>query len=119
MLQQARADTLYRELAERMDAADTLKNHAFAERFSRKEALRDWQVLTRLFMWLMARIVAEPHGPEVFAGEQSVLERLRHKKSVDGWLELCESAGRVFADTDHLHLDKKQALLMLLRATGE
>ena len=76
-------------------------------------------MLTRLFLWLMARIVAKTHGQEVYHGEHAVLERLRRKKPVAGWLELYESASRLFADTDHLYLDKKQALLMLLRAAGE
>jgi DNA polymerase-3 subunit delta' len=118
-LQQARADIVYRELLERASDFDMLKNHAFAERFARKDAAQDWQVLSRLFMWMMARIAAPAEGHEVYSGEHEALGRLQSGKTLDGWLDLWEKAGRLLADTEYLHLDKKQAILTLLRAAGE
>ena len=117
----AGADTIYKELAERMSTPDTLKLHAFADRFARKENDAEWKVLNRLFLWLVSRIMMPPQAlsAEIFSGEKALLERLRRAKSLDLWTELWEKAGRLLADTARLHLDRKQAILTLLRAAAE
>lgn len=118
-LQQARADLLYRELIEHVSAYNILKTHTFADRFVRKEAIAEWQIFSRLFLWLITRIMKPLEHAEVYAGEHEQLLKLRNRKSLDVWLELWEKAGKLLADTEHLHLDKKQAILLLLRAAGE
>jgi DNA polymerase III subunit delta' len=117
----AEADVLYQELTERMSAPDTLKLHAFADRFARKENDAEWKVLSRLLLWLLSRIATPPQAlsNEVFSGEWPLLERLRRAKPLDLWTELWEKASRLLADTARLHLDRKQAILTLLRAAAE
>jgi len=119
MLMEAGADTLYQELLTRLAEPDTIKNHSFADRFARKENAGEWQVLSRLFLWLLARIASGEQAAEAFPGERARLARLRQAKPLDAWLELWERAGRLLADATHLHLDKKQTVLTLLRAAGE
>jgi len=116
---EARADILYKELLERVTAPDTLKSHAFADRFARKDAAGDWQVFCHLFLWLMLRVVSPQHHAQVFAEEGDALARLRKAKSLDAWLDLKDRAAKLLTDTDHLYLDKKQTILTLLRAAGE
>jgi hypothetical protein len=117
-----KADALYRELLELITTSPgTQKLHTFAERFARKDADAQWHILSRLFLWLLSRIIA--HGAsisaEVFPGEQQALLRLHNAKPLDNWTELWEKAGKLLSDADRLHLDKKQAILTLLRAIGE
>jgi hypothetical protein len=76
-------------------------------------------VLSRLFLWLITRIASGKEVGEVYLGEHAALEHLRTVKPLDSWLDLWERAGKLLADTEHLHLDKKQAILTLLRAAGE
>jgi DNA polymerase-3 subunit delta' len=118
---ESKAETLYRELLERISIPDTLKLYEFADRFARKDSDKQWQLFSRLMLWLLARIatVGAGSGAEVFAGEGQVLERLKASKPLDLWTELWEKARRLLADTEHLHLDRKQAVITLLRAAGE
>lgn len=116
----ARADTMYQELAERIASPATLKTHSFAERFNRKENKDAFAVLMRLLPWLLTRIASGKEcAVEIFPGERETLARLRDIRPLDAWLDLYERANKLLADTDHLHLDKKQAIITLLRAAGE
>jgi DNA polymerase-3 subunit delta' len=118
-LQAVRADTIYQELVERVMTPDTLKNHAFAERFARKENAVGFQVLCRLFLRLLKRIAAQGEGPEVYPGEHAALARLRSMKPLDTWLDLWERASKLFSDAEHLYLDKKQVIITSLKAAAE
>jgi DNA polymerase-3 subunit delta' len=118
-LAHARADTLYQELLERMASPDTLKAHAFADRFARKENEEGFRTVCRLFLTLLNRMIAQGEGLEVFPGEHALLARLREGKSTEAWLDLWERSGKLFADARYIHLDKKQVLITILRAVVE
>jgi DNA polymerase-3 subunit delta' len=114
-----KADRLYQELCEQIANRDTLKYHSFAERFARKEQNKEWQVLKRLILWLCWRVTTQNFEYEIFIGERRILERLHTLKPRQDWIDLWEKAGKLLSDTDHLHLDRKQTILTLLRAISE
>ncbi|HEU5048075.1 MAG TPA: DNA polymerase III subunit delta' [Rickettsiales bacterium] len=116
-LVQGRADELYEEVVRLLSGADTLKLHAFAERFARKDAEAEWQILKRLVLWLIVRMAALDNGlaGEVFSGEREALEGLRASKPGYFWTEMWERAGNLFGETEHLYLDRKQAVITLFR----
>jgi len=111
------ADTLYEELLDLFTRQDTVKLHAFAERFARKDAEEEWQVLKRLVFWLLARIASASAGikAEVFTGEGEILRNLYSSKSAQFWTEAYEKGGRLFTETENLYLDRKQAIITLMR----
>ncbi len=116
-----KADSLYKEILELVHAPETLKLHTFADRFARKENERNWKTFTYLVQWLISRIVAcgAAEVVEIFPGENQILKRLHLAKPLDTWTELWEKTGNLFYDTEHLHLDRKQAIITLIRAISE
>jgi DNA polymerase-3 subunit delta' len=118
---QSKADVLYRELLERVGTTNTIKIYEFADRFARKDSDKEWKLFSRLLLWLLTRVakVDETVTSEVFPGEKQILLRLKASKPLDLWTELWEKAGWLLADTEHLHLDRKQAIITLLRAIAE
>jgi DNA polymerase-3 subunit delta' len=116
-LMEAKADVMYKDLLEMMANPNVLKSHSFADKFARKDADTQFRVLSRLMLWLPARIVV-PVGAEVFPGERALLERLAREKPIEAWTAWWEMAGRLLSDTQHLHLDRKQAILTLLGAVA-
>lgn len=115
---ESRADTLYEELLERIIVNDTIKLHSFAERFARKDADKEWQVLKRLVLWLIVRTAS--YGgqitPEVFLGEHVKLQTLHSRKPVYYWPDIWEKTGHLFSETERLYLDRKQAIVTLVRS---
>ncbi len=111
------ADVLYEELLERMAARDTVKLHAFAERFARKDADPDWQILKRLTLWLVSRIASVGTGlkAEVFMGEGDILQNIHARKPAYFWNEAWDKSSALFSETEHLYLDRKQAIISLIR----
>lgn len=112
------ADELYKELLERVSTKDTPALHVFAERFARKDAESSWHILKRLTFWMIARIASANAGikGEVFFGEHEVLNKLYASKPLTFWTELWEKTGSIFAETENLYLDRKQAVVTLIRA---
>lgn len=111
------ATELYRDMLDVMTNPETSAQHQFADRLNRKEADEKFQCFTYLMPWLITRIAAhnaEPQ-PEIFPGEREYIDRLQHAKPRDAWLDLWERAGTLLADTTHLYLDKKQAVITLIR----
>lgn len=119
-LMEGQADALYKELLENVTSKDTVRLHSFAERFARKDAEAQWQVLKRLVFWLITRIASSPAGigQEVFPGEMETLMRLHASKPYYFWTELWEKTGSIFAETENLYLDRKQAMITLMRGMG-
>ena len=116
-LVEGEADALYEEVLDLFTAKDTVKLHTFAERFARKDADEQWQILKRLVFWLLARIAAVDAGIvlEVFAGEGEILRNIYSGKPVSFWTEAWDTSGRLFAETENLYLDRKQAIITLMR----
>ena len=114
---QEKADILYQELLEIITAKDTVKMHVFTDRFARKDAHKSWEVLKQLMLWLIARIVSVEVGSvsEVFSGEIALLRSLHAGKPAFLWHELWEKTQEIFMQTEHLYLDRKQAIITLLR----
>ena len=48
---------------------------------------------------------------EVVAGEGALMNRLLAAASLDHWLEVWEKINTLFARTEAVHLDRKQAVL--------
>lgn len=110
---------LYRELIGLLSALpklDVPALHAFAERVTRPEADSAWRTVTELTIWWLARLIRaggrQGRGMvEVVPGEASLMGRLLAAASLDRWLDLWEKTGSLFARTDAVNLDRKQALL--------
>jgi DNA polymerase-3 subunit delta' len=117
-LVKGRADALYEELLERVTVHDTVKLHAFADRFARKDAESDWQIVKRLTLWLIARVASlgAGLGAEVFSGERAKLQHIHASKPAYFWTEIWEKTGNLFSDTERLYLDRKQAIISLMGA---
>lgn len=115
---EGKADELVATLLEQIAARDVVKLHAFADRFARKDAEKHWQVLKRMALWLIARIAAMPGGikAELFPGEQGALHKIYTSKPAYFWTELWEKSQNLFAETEHLYLDRKQAIITLMGA---
>lgn len=117
MLIEGEADKLYEEVLDLFTGKDTLKLHAFADRFARKDAEPQWQILKRLVFWLLPRIASVEAGlsAEVFAGEGEILRNIYASRPVSFWTDAWEKSGRLFAETENLYLDRKQAIISLMR----
>ena len=110
---------LYRELVGLMQTLprlDVPALHAFADRVGRADADAAWRTLTELFGWWLARLIQaggrRGEGmAEVVAGEGAVMARLLASGGLDRWLEVWEKVTSLFARTDAVNLERKQALL--------
>jgi DNA polymerase-3 subunit delta' len=110
------ADTLYEEMLERLTHTDTVKLHAFADRFARKDAEPEWQILKRLVFWLINRVAALDNAKEeVFEGEKKILQKLHAAKPLSFWTDIWERTHKLFVETENLYLDRKQAVITLVR----
>jgi DNA polymerase-3 subunit delta' len=90
--------------------------HAFGDRVSRPEAEPAWRTVTELLIWWLARLVQaggrEGRGmSEVVPGEAALMNRLLSAAGLERWLELWEKVQALFARTDAVNLDRKQAIL--------
>nr|WP_249208748.1 DNA polymerase III subunit delta' [Magnetospirillum sulfuroxidans] len=110
---------LYRDLIGLLSALprlDVPALHAFAERVGKSDADSAWRTVTELTTWWLARLVRaggrQGKGmSEVVPGEAALMGRLLAAASLDRWLDLWEKTGALFARTDAVNLDRKQALL--------
>ncbi|MEI7668820.1 MAG: hypothetical protein WCJ33_01910, partial [Pseudomonadota bacterium] len=113
------ADKIYEELLEFFLGSNNISSlHSFADRFSSKDNEKQWQMLKRLILWLIARIASASGGisHEVFKGEMAKINQLATAKNLYFWTELWEKAGNIFSETDRLYLDKKQAIITIIRS---
>ncbi|MGE5515796.1 MAG: DNA polymerase III subunit delta' [Bacteroidota bacterium] len=110
---------LYRELIGLLSALprlDVPALHAFADRVARADAEAAWRTVTELLGWWLARLIRaggrEGKGmSEVVAGEGALMGRLLHAADLERWLEVWEKVTALFARTDAVNLDRKQAML--------
>jgi DNA polymerase III subunit delta' len=110
---------LYRDVMALFDSLprlDILAAHALADRVARPDADGAWRTVTDLTGWWLARLVRAGARPgialaETVAGEARLMERLLATASLERWLELWEKVTALFARTDAIALDRKQALL--------
>lgn len=110
---------LYRELIGLLSALpklDVPALHAFADRVARADADAAWRTVTELLGWWLARLIRaggrEGKGmSEVVAGEGALMGRLLSAADLERWLEVWEKVTALFARTDAVNLDRKQAML--------
>lgn len=110
---------LYQELMAMLVALprlDVPALHAFGDRVSRPEAEAAWRTVTELLTWWLARLVQaggrQGRGMvEVVPGEAALMNRLLSAAGLERWLELWEKVRALFARTDAVNLDRKQAIL--------
>jgi DNA polymerase-3 subunit delta' len=110
---------LYRELIgllSTLPKLDVPALHAFADRVARSDADAAWRTVTELLGWWLARLIRaggrEGRGmSEVVAGEGALMGRLLGAADLERWLEVWEKVTALFARTDAVNLDRKQAML--------
>lgn len=110
---------LYRELIGLLSALprlDVPALHAFADRVARVDADAAWRTVTELLGWWLARLIRaggrQGRGmSEVVAGEGALMGRLLTAADLERWLEVWEKVTALFARTDAVNLDRKQAML--------
>lgn len=110
---------LYRDLIGLLSALprlDVPALHAFADRVARADADAAWRTVTELLGWWLARLIRaggrEGRGmSEVVPGEGALMGRLLSAADLERWLEVWEKVTALFARTDAVNLDRKQAML--------
>ncbi len=89
--------------------------HAFADRVAKGGGDADsFRTVSELFTWWLARLVhAGGTGgvAEVVEGEAAVMARLLAAASLEQWVEVWEKISHLFARTEAVNLDRKQAVL--------
>jgi DNA polymerase-3 subunit delta' len=90
--------------------------HAFGDRVARPDNDGAFRTVTELLVWWLARLVRaggrQGRGMvEVVPGEAALISRLLAAASLDHWLEVWEKITTLFAKTESVHLDRKQAVL--------
>ena len=110
---------LYRDLMGLLQALprlDVPALHAFGDKVARPENDGSFRTVTELLGWWLARLIraggSNGNGmDEVVAGEGALMNRLLAAASLDHWLEVWEKINTLFARTEAVHLDRKQAVL--------
>lgn len=110
---------LYRDLIGLLSALprlDVPALHAFADRVARADADAAWRTVTELLGWWLARLIRaggrQGSGmSEVVPGEGALMGRLLAAADLERWLEVWEKITALFARTDAVNLDRKQAML--------
>jgi len=110
---------LYRDVFGLLDGLPNLDIpalHAFGDRVSRPENDAAFRTVTDLLTWWLARLVRaggrQGRGMvEAMPGEAALMNRLLSLASLEHWLEVWEKINTLFARTEAVHLDRKQAVL--------
>ncbi|MGE5505704.1 MAG: DNA polymerase III subunit delta' [Actinomycetota bacterium] len=110
---------LYRDLLGLLDGLpklDVPALHGFGDRVARPENDAAFRTVTELLTWWLARLVRaggrQGQGmTEVVPGEAALIGRLLAAASLDQWLQVWEKITSLFARTDAVNLDRKQAIL--------
>lgn len=111
-------ESLYRDILSLLVNPDTAAMHGFADRMNRKGSEPQFHIFNLLIPWLITRVCAHQRElqPEVFAGERDMLDSLLARKPQEFWLEQWDKANELLRNTENLYLDKKQAVITLMRA---
>ena len=87
--------------------------HAFTDKMARADD--GFRLTAELLVWWLGRMIAAGgHGalpPEIVAGEGALMVRLHGAAALDRWVAVWEKITQLFARTEAVNLDKKQALL--------
>ncbi|BAE51253.1 DNA polymerase III subunit delta' [Paramagnetospirillum magneticum] len=110
---------LYRDLLNLLQGLprlDVPALHAFGDKVARPENDGSFRTVTELLGWWLARLIRAGGRQgagmaEVVAGEGALMERLLAAASLEHWLEVWEKITTLFARTEAVHLDRKQAVL--------
>ena len=110
---------LYRELLTLLGGLprlDVPALHAFGDKVARQENEAAFRTVTELLTWWLARLVRAGGRQgagmtEVLPGEAALMNRLLAAANLDHWLEVWEKITTLFARTEAVHLDRKQAVL--------
>lgn len=110
---------LYRDVITLLSALprlDVPALHAFSDRVARPDAEAAWRTVSELLGWWLARLIRaggrQGRGmSEVVPGEAAVMNRLLASADLERWLEVWEKVTSLFARTDAVNLDRKQAML--------
>jgi len=111
--------TLYRSMLEILSQTqpiDVVRLHAFADQLARADAEDAYRISGELLLRLLARLAARSvgrgsNGQEFVAGEDDAIRCLAVRAGAAHWAALRENIQNVFASTDDLNLDRKQAIL--------
>jgi len=117
---------LYAAVAEvlaAMPGLPTAAAHAFADRFTRRDADALWDAATEMIVWWLARLVrqlAEGRAePEIVPGDGAVAARLMGRPgALERWVAVWENVARLFVRADAANLDRRQAMLTALGTIG-
>jgi DNA polymerase III subunit delta' len=118
---------LYRSMLEilsQIPPIDVVRLHAFADQLARADAEDAYRVSGELLLQLLARLAARSvgrgsSGQEIVAGEDDAIRCLAARAGAAHWAALRENIQNVFASTDDLNLDRKQAILGVFFAIEE
>lgn len=110
---------LYREVVALLNGLprlDVPALHAFGDRVSKPGNDSSFRTVTELLVWWLARMIRaggrQGRGmTEVVPGEAALIGRLLAAASLEHWLEVWEKISTLFARTEAVHLDRKQAVL--------
>jgi DNA polymerase III subunit delta' len=103
---------------------DVVGLHAFADQLARADAEEAYRGAQELLLQLLARLAVlsarrQPGGAEIIGGEDEAMRRLASRADAARWAALREEVERIFASTDQLNLDRKQAMLGVFFAIEE
>ena len=118
---------LYRSMLEilsQIPPIDVVRLHAFADQLARADAEDAYRVSGELLLQLLSRVTARSvgrqfDGSEIVSGESDAIRRLAAGAGAAHWARLRENIQNVFASTDDLNLDRKQAILGVFFAIEE
>ena len=118
---------LYRSmlgLLAQVPRVDVAELYAFADKLARPDAEEAYRASAELLSQFLARMIARaagrPFGPdELIAGEAEAMQRLAACADPAGWASLRNRIHDDFTNTDHLNLDRKQAILGAFFAVEE
>jgi DNA polymerase III subunit delta' len=101
-------------LLSRDGGIDPAALHAFADRLARGDAEEAYRAVEELVAQLLARVAgtaARGTGGALETRESAFVQRLGERAPAARWAELRDEIGGLFARTDALNLDRKQAIL--------
>jgi DNA polymerase-3 subunit delta' len=89
--------------------------HGFADRLARADGEEAYRTASELLLqWLTRMVTGAARGvaaDEIVPGEGAAMRRLLARHALDRWVEVWEKIARLFAQADHLNLERKQAVL--------
>ena len=111
--------TLYRSLFSLLRTLPEIKVEAmtgFADRVARWGADETFALVAELLPGWIARMVALASGSggeeqAVLPGEAAAMRQLAGRRNLDQWVEVWENLTHLFAEADHINLDRKQVVL--------